>query len=128
MGTKMKSFLSAVALGFGLLFFGPATSDAQAQHARPSVEFRGQFPLPHGSIDVYASNAGHHGQGSRHGRHDRYRSYSRHKSRPYYGGSFYRDHRPYRLVRARVYDPYPRYVQRRVYYSPRIAGDSCRPY
>lgn len=128
MGTKMKSFLSAVALGFGLLFFGPATSDAQAQQVGPSVEFRGQFPLPHGSIDIYASNAGHHGQGYRQGRHGRYRSYSGHHSRPYYGHSYYRNHRPYRFVRVLVYDPYPRYIQRRVYYSQRIAGDYCRPY
>jgi hypothetical protein len=126
MGTKTKSFLSAVALGFGLLFFGPATSDAQAQHAGPYVEFRGQFPLPHGSIDVYANNAGHHGK--RYGRHYRNRSYSRHQSRPYYGRSYYRHHRPYRLVRVFVYDPYPRFVYRRVYYSQRIAGDYCRPY
>ena len=74
MGTKTKSFLSAVALGFGLLFFGPATSDAQAQHVGPRVEFRGQFPLPHGSIGVYASNGGHHG--NRYGKHYRNRSYS----------------------------------------------------
>jgi len=131
MVTKTKSFLSAVALGFGLLFFGPATSDAQAQHIRPDVEFRGQFPLPHGSIAVYASNAGHHGQRYRQGGHYRDRSYSRHHSRPYYGGSSYRHHRPYRLVRVLVYDPYPRYLQRRVYY-PRhfqhFAGDSCRGY
>ena len=133
MGTKMKSFLSAVALGFGLLFFGPATSDAQAQHAGPNVEFRGQFPLPHGSIDVYASNAGHDGRRYRNGKHHRngkhYRnrsSYRHHGSD--YGRSYYRGHRPYRLVRVLVYDPYPRYIQRRVYYSPRIGGGYYRPY
>ena len=128
MGTKTKSFLSAVVLGFGLLFFGPATSDAQAQHVGPRVEFRGRFPLPHGSIGVYAGNGGHHG--NRYGKHYRNRSYSRHHSRPYsyYGRSYYRDHRPYRLVRVLVYDPFPRYVQRRVYYSPRFAGEYCRPY
>ena len=141
MGTKTKSFLSAVALGFGLLFFGPATSDAQAQHARPSVEFRGQFPLPHGSIDVYASNAGHHGKRYRNGKHHRNgkhyrnRSFYRHHRPDYgysrHGRSYYRDHRPYRLVRVLVYDPYPRYTHRRVYYSRHFRhfeGDHCRPY
>jgi hypothetical protein len=122
----MKSFVSAVALGFGLLFFGPATSDAQAQHFGPRVEFRGQLPLPHGSIGVQVSNAGHHG--SRYGRHSRNRPYFRHHSRPYSGRSYYRDHRPYRLVRVLVYDPYPRYIHRRVYDSPRIAGGYCRQY
>lgn len=121
MGTKTKSFLSAIALGFGLLFFGPATSDAQAQHAGPYVEFRGQLPLPHGSVNVYANNGNHHGK------HDRNRSYSRH-SRPHYGRSYSRHHRPYRLVRVFVHDPYPRWVYRRVYHSPRIAGDYRRPY
>ena len=135
MGTKTKSFLSAVALGSGLLFFGPATSDAQAQHAGPRVEFRGQLPLPHGSIGVYASNAGHHGKRYRKGKHYRDRSFSRHHRSDYgysrHGRSYSRHHRPYRLVRVLVNDPYPRYLQRRVYY-PRhfrhFAGDSCRPY
>ena len=132
MDSRTKSFLSAVALGFGLLLFGPATSDAQAQQARPSVEFRGQFPLPHGSIDVHASNAGH--RGKRYGKHRNRSSYRHH--RPDYGysrhgRSYYRHHRPYRLVRVLVYDPYPRHLQRRVYYSRHFrhfAGDSCRPY
>ncbi len=127
---KTKSFLSAVALGSGFLFFGPATSDAQAQHAGPSIEFRGQFPLPHGSIDYYASNGNRHGKRYRNGNHYRDRQYSRH-SRPHYGRSYSRysrHHRPYRLERVYVYDPYPRWVHRRVYYSTRIAPDYCPPY
>ena len=119
MGNNAKSFVAAVALGFALLFFGPATS-AQAGHFGPYVSFQGHFPLPHGSIHV---NVGK-------GRHFRRHSYSpRHRySRPYHGRSYYRHHRPYRLVRVRVFDPYPRWVFRRVYYSQPVGATSCRPY
>jgi hypothetical protein len=105
MGTKTKSFLSAVALGFAVLFFGPATSSADAEHHR------------------YARHQRHH------------RSYYGHRSiRPYYGPSHFRHHRPYRLVRVFVYDPFPRWVYRRVYsappvyYAPPVYGSYRSPY
>jgi hypothetical protein len=100
MGKKTRSFLSAVALAFAVLFFGPATSDAQAKHHGPGY-------------------AKHH------------RSYR--YARPYYGG-YSRPYRPYRLVRVFVYDPFPRWVYRRVYtappayYAPPAYGYPYRPY
>lgn len=102
MGTKTKSFLSAVALGFGLLFLTPATSEADGRHSR-----------------------GHHDRNRQHFRHDsrpHFRQYSRprfrHYARPHHYGAYYRYHRPYRLVRVLVHDPFPRFVYRRVYDRP----------
>jgi hypothetical protein len=145
MGNKTKSFVSVVALAFAVLFFGPATSPAHAQHGGPRVAFHGQIPLPHGSLDVYADHGGyrHRGYGQayshrtyrhrqpyfrqdrdfRRYRHDRFSRYDR----PYPGRSYYRHHRPYRLVRVFVYDPFPHYVHRRVYYSPGYSA-YCDPY
>ncbi len=123
MVTKTKSFLPAVALGFGLLFFGPAMSDAQAQHGRGHGDFRGGVGR-HGNFQENFHGGGHR----RHflvGRHFRSRPYFRH-SRPFYGG-FYAQHRPYRRVRVFVYDPFPRWVVRRVYYDARYADGYC-PY
>ena len=121
MGTNLKSSASVIAIGFALLFFGPATSKAQADHFGPHVSFQGHFPLPHGSINV---NVGH-------GRHFRQQAYypRQRYARPYssYGHSYYRHQRPYRLVRVFVYDPYPRWVYRRVYNTPYSSGAYC-PY
>jgi hypothetical protein len=122
MGNKTKSFASAVALGFALLFFGPATSKAQADHFGPHVSFQGHFPLPHGSINVHAGNG-------RYFRHHSY--YPRHRyARPQYGygHSYFRSQRPYRLVRVFVYAPYPRWVYRRVYSTSYSTGGAYRPY
>jgi hypothetical protein len=119
MGNKAKWFVATVALGFALLFFGPATSKVQADHFGPHVSFQGHFPLPHGSIHINAGNG-------RHFKHHSY--YPRHRyARPYHGRFYYKHHRPYRLVRVRVFDPYPRWVFRRVYYSQRV-GFYRRPY
>ena len=134
MGNKTKSFASVVALAFAFLFFGPATSPAHAQYGGPQVEFHGQFPLPHGSLDVYANNVGYHHRG--YGQGFSYRTY---RHRPYYQPYFrhfrhYRpypgrfSYRPYRLVRVFVYDPFPHYVHRRVYYSSPGFGPYCDPY
>ncbi len=126
MGNKLKSFAVAVALGFAVLFFGPGTSKAQADHFGPHVSFQGHFPLPHGSIDFHAGNG-------RHFRHQSYYNqsyYPRHRyARPYYGNghSYFRHQRPYRMVRVFVYDPYPRWVYRRVYNSSYSTGAYC-PY
>jgi hypothetical protein len=101
MGKKTRSFLSAVALAFAVLFFGPAVSDAQAKH--------------HGSY------------------YKHYRPYRHVQPYSYYGG-YYRPYRPYRLVRVLVYDPFPRWVYRRVhtappvYYAPPAYGHSYSPY
>ena len=104
MGKKTRSFLSAVALAFAVLFFGPATSKAYAEHHR------------------YARHQSH------------YRPhYGHHFRRPYYGSHF-RYYRPYRLVRVFVYDPFPRWVYRRVYssppvyYAPPVYGGYYSPY
>ena len=119
MGNKMKSLAAAVALGFALLFLGPAASTARADQFGPHVSFSGRFPLPHGSVSV---NVGH-------GRHFRNHGYiPRHRfARPFgHGRSFVRHHRPYRLVRVFVRHPYPRWIYQRVYYTPYV-GAYC-PY
>ena len=113
MGNTVRSFAAAAALGFALLFFGPATSTARADHFGPNVSFSGHFPLPHGSLNV---NVGH---GPRFGRH---RSFVRHRfARPFFARPYFA-RRPYRLVRVFVYDPYPRWIYRRVYYSRPYCG------
>jgi len=118
MGNRMKSLAAAIALGFALLFFGPAASTARADDFGPHVSFSGNFPLPHGSIHV---NVGH---GPRFGGH--YSHASHRFARPYYARSYFA-RRPYRLVRVFVYDPYPRWIYRRVYYRPYSSGAYC-PY
>jgi hypothetical protein len=138
MGNKTKSFVAVVALAFAFLFFGPA-SPAHAQYRGPQVAFHGRVPLSHGSRDVYANNGGyrHRGYGQAYShrtyrhrqpsfRHDRgFRHFRRDRSYP--GRFYYRHHRPYRLVRVFVYDPFPHYVHRRVYYSPGYSA-YCDPY
>jgi hypothetical protein len=42
MGNKTKSFAAAVALGFALLFFGPAASTAQAERFGRQGSFNGR--------------------------------------------------------------------------------------
>ena len=140
MENRTKSFVSVVALAFAVLFFGPAMSRAHAQYGGPQVAFHGQFPLPHGSLDVYADNAGYHhrgyGQGFSHRTYRHrpyYQPYFRHDRHfrdfhPYPGRFSYRHYRPYRLVRVFVYDPFPHYVHRRVYYAAPGSGPYCDPY
>jgi hypothetical protein len=140
MGNKTKAFGSVVALAFAVLFFGPATSPAQAQYGAPRVAFHGRAPLPHGGIDVYANRGGyrHRGYGQAYSHRayrnrSNYQPYYRHdrydrRYRPYPGRFSYRNSRPYRLVRVFVYDPFPHYVHRRVYYSSPGFGTYCDPY
>ena len=102
MGIKVKPFASALALGFGLLAFGPATSTAKADHVK-----HGKF---HKKAVVHGSFAPV--------RHRAYvRPYHRYASRVSFA---YPYPRPYRLVRVLVYDPFPRWVYRRVYYAANV--------
>jgi hypothetical protein len=120
MGNKTKSFLSAVALAFAVLFFGPATSQAYAEHRGPNPRYQ----RDHRPYYSYNYNYARPYSGYGHG-----------YARPYYGRSYYRHDRPYRLVRVFVYDPFPRWVYRRVYnaqrayydYAPPV-GSYCSPY
>ena len=114
---KLKSLASVLALGFAFLFLGPATATARAD------QFRHGF-----------------GHGSFHGRAFAHRSFPfRHHGfvRPFHSfrprvGFGFGFARPYRLVRVFVYDPFPRWVYRRVYdsqpyYPYPYAGADC-PY
>jgi len=99
---KLKSLLSAAALGFALLAFGPATSTAKAAPVNAHAAFRGG-----------RGHAGHfHGHAV---------------VRPYYGARFAYGYRypyaypyypyaaPYRVVRVFVPLPFPHWVNQRVY-------------
>ncbi len=105
MGIKLKSLASSIALGSALLAFGPATSTAKADHFKPG-HVHGKAVVHHSFAPV---------------RHHAF-------VRPYYPRvSFeYPYPRPYRLVRVPVYDPFPRWVYRRVYYASNV-GAYC-PY
>ena len=102
METRTRSLVSAIALAFVVLFFGPSTSSAEAKHARPYAPY--------------------------HVKHNPYQGYAR----PYYGRAYAPHYRPsypsYRMVRVFVYDPFPRWVYRRVYYAPPVVGPYCNPY
>jgi hypothetical protein len=101
---KLKSLLSAAALGFALLAFGPATSTAKAAPVNAHAAFRG----------------GHGHNGHFHGHA---------VARPYYGARFaygypypygysypyYPYAAPYRVVRVFVPLPFPHWVNQRVY-------------
>lgn len=115
MGNKTKSFSAAVALGFALLFFGPATSTAQAERFGRHGSFHGRNDSFHGR------SFSHRSFGS-----FRHRGFVRpfHRFAPH---AFYAHPRPYRFARVFVYDPYPRWVYRRVYYDAPYAGAYC-PY
>lgn len=108
MGTKTRSLVSAIALAFVVLFFGPSTPSAEAKHAR-----------------LYAPH---------HVKHHPYQGYARHQgyARPYSGRAYAPHYRPYypsyRMVRVFVHDPFPRWVYRRVYYAPPVVGPYCNPY
>ena len=111
MGLKLKSLASTIALGSALLAFGPGTSTAKAEQFR-----HGKF---YGKAVAHRSFAP-------------VRHHARVFARPYHRFgprvSFaYPYPRPYRLVRVLVYDPYPRWVYRRVYTRPYYSGAYC-PY
>ena len=109
MGNKMKSFASAIALGFALLVLGPSTSTAQAEPLRRHGSFRGHA-VAHRSFAPI--------------RHRAFaRSFHAFAPRAFFGRS-----RPFRLVRVRVFDPFPRWTFRRVYYSVPYTGAYCNPY
>ena len=99
-----KSLASAVALGFALLAFGPATSTAQAAPVGGYVAFHG---------------------GHGHGGHDGH-FHGHAVVRPYYGARYrygygypyaypYPYVAPYRVVTVFVPLPFPHFVTRRVY-------------
>jgi len=98
MGIKLKSLASALALGFGLLAFGPATRTAKAEHlGAPVVVTAGFAPVGYPA----------YGPAYRYGRP--YRHYAR----------------PYRVVRVFAPLPFPHWVYRRVYYrAPYYGGYS----
>jgi hypothetical protein len=103
MGTKLKSLASAIALGFALLFFGPATSTAQAEHFSRHGSFHGRA-FAHRSFVPFRRHA---------------------FVRPFHSfapRAFYAHPRPYRMVRVFVYDPFPRWVYRRVCYDGPYTG------
>ena len=106
MGTKLKSLASAIGLGFALLFFGPATSTAQAEHFSRHGSFHGRAFAQRNFVPF------------------RHHAFARpfHRFAP---RAFYPYSRPYRLVRVFVYDPFPRWVYRRVYASAPYAGAYC---
>ena len=104
MGIKLKSLASSIALGSALLAFGPATSTAKADHVHGKAVVRRSFaPVRHHAF-----------------------------VRPFHPiaprvAFAYPYPRPYRLARVLVYDPFPRWVYRRVYYSTANVGAYC-PY
>jgi hypothetical protein len=110
MGNKTKSFAAAAALGFALLFFGPATSTAQAERFGRHGSFQGRHELFSGRSFSHRSFGSFRHRGF-------VRPFHRFAPRAFYGYQ-----RPYRLVRVFVYDPYPRWVYRRVYSGGPYAG------
>lgn len=105
MGIKWKSLASAIALGFALLAFGPATSTARADSFGRHGSFQARHSFARGFAPFRrpAFVRPFHGFGPRVG----------------FGFA-----RPYRLARVLVYDPFPRWIYRRVYYAPH-AGAYC---
>jgi hypothetical protein len=108
MGIKIKSLASSIALGSALLA-GPATSTAKADHFVHG-NVHGKAVVQHSFAPV---------------RHHAYvRPFHRFAPRASFA---YPYPRPYRLVRVLVYDPFPRWVYRRVYTRPYYSGAYC-PY
>ena len=100
--SKWKSLASAVALGFALLAFGPATSTAKAEPVYGHAGYYGG----HG-------HAGHY-HGRYYGRaHVRY-GYGYPYAYPY-AYPYYPYVAPYRIVRVFVPLPFPHWVNQRVY-------------
>jgi hypothetical protein len=106
MGKRIQSLAAAIALASAALFVGPSTSSAEARQVR---HYR------------YGPHAGAY--------------YAHGYARPYrYGYGYGRAFAPYpyypgyRTVRVFVYDPFPRWVYRRVYYAPPAAAPYCAPY
>ena len=75
------------------------------------VSFRGSFGLPHGRVSVFAGHRGFFPHRS---------SFVSHR----FGRPFFR---PFRVVRVRVFDPFPHWVFRRVYVTSPV-GSYCAPY
>jgi len=105
---KARSFVSAAALAFALLSFGPAVPAASAWNGGSRGGFHGRF-ASHGGF-------GFHGHDGRFFRgHDRFF--------PGHGRFFHRQfpfrsfHRPFRLVRVFVSFPFPHWVSRRVFFA-----------
>lgn len=96
MGIKLKSLASAIALGLGLLAFGPATSAAKAD------DFGTRAVLPGNGAHV-AVHGGFRG------------GFAPVRHRPFVRP--YRFARPYRVVRVFAPLPFPHWVYRRVSYG-----------
>ena len=107
--TRLLGWLAGVALA-AALSFGPATPKASAWDGGSRFAFSGRFVGPHGRVFV------------RGGHFPRFGHRSFFAPRP-----FFRGHRPFfrsfRTARVFVYDPFPHWVVRRVYYDP-----ACYPY
>jgi len=106
MATRLRSLVSAFALAFSVLFFGPSTSRAEAKSFHAAKNHHGYHN--HGGDSRY----GHpYGYGRRHGYG--YRSYGPYQ--PYYGSypGYYGGYPAYRVVRVFVPIPYPHWVYRR---------------
>jgi len=124
MWNKLKSSAWFVALAFVFLFFGPAVSKTYAWDGRPRAEFRGTSGFPHARFNSFAGQ----------------RAFGRDRGffprRSFFGGPRFAGQRfgfarpffrPFRLVRVRVWAPYPHWVFRRVYFSDPLGG-YCSPY
>ena len=116
MKTIVKRLLAAAVLAFGLLFFGPAASNAFAWESGPGFAFSGRFVGPHARV---------FGRGGSFRRFD-HRPFFGHRPffvhRRFFAPRPFFVHRPFRVVRVFVYDPFPHWVFRRVY------DPYCDPY
>ena len=119
MTTRWKSFAGAAALAVGLTLL-PATASAQdwghGRHGgsrmsfsgrsggrfRGEGRFRGGPFRGHGRVFVGPTRFGH-------------RAFF---AGPRFGQSFVGGFRPFRVVRVFVYDPFPHWIYRRIYYDP----------
>ena len=113
--TRLVRWIAGVALA-SALSFGPAAAVASAWDGGSRFAFSGRFAGPHGRVFVHA------------GRFPRFAHRPFFARRSFFAPRpFFRVHRPFfrpfRSVRVFVYDPFPHWVVRRVYYDP-----DCYPY
>lgn len=106
MSRTPRTLLMAAA-AFTILFFGIRPSKVYAW--QDGTGFYGHFVRPHANVRVHARP---------------FVSHHRFFHRPF-SAHF---HRPYRVRRFFVYDPFPRYTYRRVYLAPAYASPYCSPY
>lgn len=109
--------LLIVSAVFVFLFFGAGLSTASAWQPGAGVGFSGRFS-GHGSRFGFRSRGFHHRAfiGRRHAFFaPHFRGGHRFFARPF--------PRRFRLVRIRVFDPFPHFVWRRVYFAPPVFAD-----